>query len=146
MIQLVKSTVVQRPVAAVWEMLRDFKGHESRHPEGASQIERGRPGDTVGCVRRVQLSDGVELREQLLALSDVDTTLRYCLLETPIPLFNFTAGVRLVPVTDGDVTFWQWSCSFETLPGQEQAMAEIVAAQIYQAGVDAVRTKMESAR
>jgi hypothetical protein len=32
----------------------------------------------------------------------------YCLLETPVPLLNYVAHVRLAPVTDGDRTFWHW--------------------------------------
>jgi len=144
MIRIVRSTVVQRPVATVWALLRDFNGHAQWHPAVAeSRIERGRWADAVGCVRHFKLADGAELREQLLALSDATTTLRYGLLDTPIPLLNYVASVRLVPVTDGDVTFWQWSCSFDTVPGQEQAMTEIVGTQIYEAGFAAVRTRME---
>lgn len=145
MIRVVRSTVLPRPLAAVWDVLRDFNGHADWHPAVAeSRIERGRPSDVVGCVRRFKLADGAELREQLLALSDATTTLRYALLDTPIPLLNYVASVRLVPVTDGDATFWQWSCSFDTLPGQEEAMTQMVATQIYEAGFSAVRNRMES--
>ena len=38
-------------------------------------------------------------------------TFTYCLLDTPIPLFNYVAHVRLLPVTDGNRSFWHWESS-----------------------------------
>ena len=70
------------------------------------------------------LADGAELREQLLTLSDLEQTFSYCLLDTPIPLFNYVAHVRLMPVTDGDRTFWSWEARFTTRPGEEAQMTE----------------------
>jgi hypothetical protein len=138
--RIVKSTVVDAPVDRVWSVLRDFNGHDRWHPAVAtSAIERGAPSDKVGCVRRFRLKDGAELREQLLTLSDLEQTFSYCLLDTPVPLFNYVAHVRLMPVTDGDRTFWSWESRFTTRAGEEAAMTEMVGEQIYQAGFDAIR-------
>ena len=105
-------------------MLRDFNGHDRWHPiVRDSVIERGRPSDRVGCVRRFHLQDGSELREQLLTLSDADMAFSYCLLDTPMPLLNYVAHVRLVPVTDGDRTFWHWESRFDTPAGREAELA-----------------------
>jgi hypothetical protein len=49
------------------------------------------------------------------------------------------AHVRLMPVTDGDRTFWEWESRFTTRAGEEAAMTEMVGEQIYQAGFDAIR-------
>ena len=90
----------------------------SWHPIVAkSTIERGYPSDKIGCVRRFTMQDGAELREQLLALSDLEMTFSYCLLDTPIPLFNYVAHVRLLPVTDGNRSFWHWEGRFTTPAG-----------------------------
>jgi hypothetical protein len=140
MVKLVMSTIIEAPVEQVWAVLRDFNGHDQWHPAVAdSTIERAWQPDRVSCVRRFHLKDGAELREQLLTLSDLDMSFSYCLLDTPIPLFNYVAHVRLLPVTDGDHTFWQWECGFTTLPGEEQAMKTMVEETIYQAGFDAIR-------
>ena len=90
-------------------------------------------------MRRFKLKDGSELREQLLALSDLEQTFSYCLLDTPIPMFNYVAHVRLLPVTDGDRTFWHWESRFTTRPTEAAAITEMVSEQIYQAGFDAIR-------
>ncbi len=131
------------PVEAVWDVLRDFNGHDRWHPAVASsQIERNNPSDLVGCVRRFKLEDGSQLREQLLTLSDLEQSFSYCLLDTPVPLFNYVAHVRLAPVTDGDRTFWEWESRFDTPKGREDELREVVSENIYQAGFDAIRAHM----
>jgi hypothetical protein len=146
MVRVVRSTIIDAPVDRVWAVLRDFNGHDRWHPAvRESAIERGAPADKVGCVRRFRLEDGAELRERLLTLSDLEQTYSYCLLETPVPLFNYVAHVRLMPVTDGDQTFWSWRSTFNTRPGEEAAMAALVGEQIYQAGFDAIREHLAAA-
>ena len=138
--KVVRSTILDAPVERVWATLRDFNGHDRWHPPVAeSAIERGAPSDRVGCVRRFRLRDGSELREQLLTLSDLEQTYSYCLLDTPIPLFNYVAHVRLMPVTDGNRTFWAWESRFDTRPGEEAEMARMVGEDIYQTGFEAIR-------
>ena len=140
MVKVVKSTIMDAPVEAVWEVLRDFNGHDRWHPAVAeSHIERGRPSDMVGCVRRFRLADGSELREQLLTMSDIDMAFSYCLLDTPVPLLNYVAHVRLLPVTDGDRTFWQWESRFDTPTGREEELGRMVGENIYEAGFEAIR-------
>ncbi len=143
MVRVVKSTVLEAPIEAVWEILRDFNGHDRWHPQVAdSQIERGWTADRIGCVRRFHLADRSELREQLLTLSDADMAFSYCLLDTPVPLLNYVAHVRLAPVTDGDWTFWRWEGRFDTPKGREEELSRMVAENIYQGGFDAIRAHM----
>lgn len=143
MVKVLRSTVLSAPVEAVWDVLRDFNGHDRWHPAVAtSKVERNISSDQVGCVRRFRLEDGSELREQLLSLSDIEQTFSYCLLDTPIPLFNYVAHVRLFPVTDGDQTFWEWESKFDTKSGEEDRMATLVGDGIYTAGFNAIRTHL----
>lgn len=143
MVRVIRSTVMNAPAEAVWEVIRDFNGHDQWHPAVAnSQIERGNPSDLVGCVRRFRLEDGSELREQLLTLSDIEQSFTYCLLDTPVPLFNYVAHCRLFPVTDGDLTFWEWESRFDTPKGREDELAAVVGDDIYSAGFEAIRAHL----
>lgn len=143
MVKVVKSTVLPAPVETVWEVLRDFNGHDRWHPiVRDSVIEKGWPSDRLGCVRRFHLQDGSELREMLLTLSDADMAFSYCLLDTPVPLLNYVAHVRLAPVTDGDMTFWHWESRFDTPAGRETELRQMVAENVYQGGFDAIRAHM----
>jgi uncharacterized protein YndB with AHSA1/START domain len=144
MVKVVKSTVLDAPVEAVWEILRDFNGHDRWHPIVTdSMVEKGQTSDRIGCVRRFHLADGSELREQLLTLSDAEMAFSYCLLDTPVPLLNYVAHVRLVPVTDGDRTFWHWESRFDTPAGREVELKAMVAESVYQGGFDAIRALVE---
>ena len=140
MLKVVRSTILDAPVDRVWALIRDFNGHDRWHPAvRRSTIERSQPSDRVGCVRRFVLADGSELREQLLTLSDLEQAYSYCLLDTPIPLFNYVAHVRLMPVTDGDRCFWSWEGRFTTRQGEEARMVRLVGDEVYGAGFDAIR-------
>jgi hypothetical protein len=140
MVKVLRSTILDAPVDDVWAVIRDFNGHDRWHPAVRdSAVERNRASDEVGCVRRFHLVDGSELREQLLTLSDMEMTFSYCLLDTPVPLFNYVAHTRLLPVTDGNRTFWQWDSTFDTRAGEEKEMARMVGDDIYGAGFEAIR-------
>jgi hypothetical protein len=138
--KIVRSTIIDAPADEVWSMVRDFDGFNRWLPPVAeSQIERGHASDKIGCVRKLRLKDGSELREQLLTLSDLEQSMSYCLLETPIPLFNYVAHIRLLPVTDGNRTFWHWESRFTARPGETTRMSQLVGDEIYQAGFDQLR-------
>lgn len=145
MAKVVRSTVLDWPLDVVWEILRDFNGHDRWHPAVAeSEIERGHGADVIGCIRRFRLEDGSLLRERLLSLSDIDTAYSYCLLDTPIPLFNYVSHVRLLPVTDGDRTYWHWEGSFDTRPEEAGSLSALVGDSIYQAGFTAIRAHLSA--
>ena len=146
MVKVDKSTVIDAPIERVWAVLRDFNGHESWHPAVAeSRIENQNPADKIGAVRNFRLEDGGVLREQLLALSDREHSFSYCLLDPPIPLFNYVAHVALKPVTDGNRTFWQWRSSFTTPEGREEELQRVVGEDIYMQGFAAIRNTVAKA-
>ncbi len=141
--KVVRSTILDVPVEQAWDVLRDFNGFDRWHPTiTESAMERGAPADRIGAVRKVRLADGAELREQLLTLSDLEMTFSYCLLDTPIALFNYVAHVRLIPVTDVNGTFWHWEGQYTARPGEETAMHDLIADGIFQTGFDAIRDYM----
>ncbi len=145
MVKVVRSTVLDVPVDQVWNVLRDFNGHDQWHPAVLhSTIERSEQSDRVGCVRRFKLQDGAELREKLLTLSDLEQCYSYCLLETPIPLLNYVSHVNLYPVTDGNGTFWQWQGNFTTPAGREEELGTMAGEDIYQAGFEAIRNLVQT--
>ena len=133
--KVVRSAVIDAPIARVWQVLRDFNSHDQWHDVvDASRIEQGEPSSRVGCVRNFTLKDGNHIREQLIGLSDSEYKSIYTILDATVPLRRYVATVTLKPVTDGDRTFWHWESSFETPPGQERELATMVAEGVYEAG------------
>lgn len=133
--KVVRSTVIDAPIARVWAVLRDFNSHDQWHDVvDQSRIEGGESSAQVGCVRNFSLKDGNRIREQLLALSDTEYKSTYTIVDATVPLMRYVATVTLKPVTDGDRTFWHWESSFETPVGQERELTEMVARDVYEAG------------
>ena len=134
------SSVIPAPVNAVWDRVRDFNALPVWHPGIAeSHIENGEPADRVGCVRSFKLASGEGLREQLLGLSDFDLFCTYSILESPMPLENYVATLRLTPITDGDRTFIEWSAEFDCAPDAESDLVEGIGTNVFQGGFDALK-------
>jgi len=134
------SSVIAAPAAKVWARVRDFNGLPNWHPAIAeSRIEGGEPSDKVGCIRAFSLRNGDRLREQLLGLSDYDMFCTYSILDSPMPLTNYVATLRLTPVTDGDRTFIEWSADFDCAPEREAELVAGVGGNVFQGGFDALK-------
>ena len=134
------SSVVDAPAQRVWERVRDFNGLPRWHPRIAeSHIEEGEPADRVGCIRNFRLQNGDQIREQLLALSDYDLVCTYSILDSPMPLDDYVATLRLTPVSDGDRCFVEWSAEFACEPEVEQDLVNGISRDVFQTGFDALK-------
>jgi hypothetical protein len=134
------SSVINAPAAKVWERVRDFNGLPRWHPAiRESRIENGEPSDKVGCVRDFYLQNGDRLREQLLGLSDYDMFCTYSILESPMPLQNYIATLRLTPITDGDRTFAEWTAEFDCAPEAAEDLVSGIGGNVFQGGFESLK-------
>jgi hypothetical protein len=137
------SSVIEAPVARVWERVRDFNGLPRWHPRiRDSRIENGEPADRVGCVRDFHLQNGDRIRERLLGLSDFDYFCTYSILESPMALTDYIATLRLTPITDGDRTFAEWSAEFDCAPEAAEELVGDIGTDVFQAGFNALKRQM----
>lgn len=137
------SSVIDAPAAKVWERIRDFNGMPRWHPRiRDSRIENGEPADRVGCVRDFHLQNGDRIRERLLGLSDYDMFQTYAILESPMPLTDYVATLRLTPVTDGARTFAEWTAEFECAREVAEDLVSGIGGNVFQAGFDALKRQM----
>ncbi len=134
------SSVIAASAPKVWARVRDFNGLPSWHPRiRHSRIENGEPSDKVGCVRDFHLQNDDRIRERLLGLSDYDMFQTYSILESPMPLSDYVATLRLTPITDGDRTFIEWTAEFSCAPENEQDLVSGIGSNVFQAGFDALK-------
>ncbi len=134
------SSVITASAEKVWERVRDFNGLPKWHPRVRdSRIEDALPADKVGCVRNFHLQNGDGLREQLLGLSDYDMFCTYSILESPMPLSDYIATLRLTPVTDGPRCFVEWSAEFSCDPSDEDGLVNGIGMDVFQGGFDALK-------
>jgi hypothetical protein len=140
MARVYTSSVINASAARVWARVRDFNGLSNWHPAIAeSRIENGEPADKVGCIRNFSLRNGDRLREQLLGLSDFDMFCTYSILDSPMPLTNYVATLRLTPITDQDRTFIEWSADFDCAPDKEGELVSNIGGGVFQGGFDALK-------
>jgi len=135
MTRVFTSAVINAPIAQVWIKIRDFNAMPDWHPIVAdSYIENDEPSDKVGCVRNFNFKEGGNIREQLLTLSDSDYLFSYSILEAPMPVKNYVATLQLQPITDGDLTYIQWTATFDCDPQEENGLIELIGNGVFQTG------------
>jgi uncharacterized protein YndB with AHSA1/START domain len=136
------SSVIDAPADSVWNVIRDFNALSRWHPFITdSRIENSQASDKVGCIREIRVRDGSRIREQLLTLSDFDYQCTYSILESPMPLENYIATLKLTPITDGNRAFVEWSAEFDCDEAQERELAENIGQGVFQAGFDALKQR-----
>ena len=122
------TSIVNAPIAQVWDAIRDFNALPQWHPfVESSQIEEKLPSSTIGCVRNFQLAGGGgTIRERLLALSDPDRCCTYAIVEAPMPVSNYVATFRLIKITTTNQTLGEWQASFDVPPEEEEETVKLV--------------------
>lgn len=134
------STVIRSKIERVWEEIRDFGQLAAWHPLISDcEIENAEPADRVGCIRRFHLEDGSLFRERLVSLNDFKKTFSYEIVESPLPITNYVATVKLAPITEELWTFVTWSSSFNCPPESESELAILVENGVYKSGLDAIK-------
>ncbi len=136
------SSVIGAPAADVWRLVRNFNGLPEWTPFAAeSRIEQNMPADQVGCIRNFRLKDGGRIRERLLALSDYDMSCTYAILESPMGVENYVATLRLIPITDGNTTFAEWTAEFEAEPAREDELVRTIGQGVFQAAFNSLKAR-----
>jgi Polyketide cyclase / dehydrase and lipid transport len=140
MAKVYASSVIPAPASAVWAVVRNFNGL----PDWTgfvveSRIEQNFSPDRVGCIRNFRLKDGGRIRERMLALSDYDMSCTYSILESPMGVENYVATLRLIPVTDGDQTFAEWTAEFDAAPDREDKLVEDIGHNVFAAALASLK-------
>ncbi|MBS1063660.1 SRPBCC family protein [Gluconobacter wancherniae] len=137
MIHVMASSVIPASVPSVWELVRDFGALGCWLPGVQScVIEGNEPGERVGAIRRVEMGDVGLIREQLLALSDLDHTVTFSIVESALPIRNYRSTISLLPITKGDHTFIQWRGQFEAPVEHAASMEYRMPKDVYQPAFD----------
>jgi hypothetical protein len=121
------SSVVQAPAEQVWAMIRRFDAAADWLPfVKSSPIEDGGDPARVGCVRVVTQTDGEVFREVLVSLSEGERSYSYTFVGSPVPVRDHLTTLRVLPITDGDQSYVEWSSRFEIDPEHEAQLVELM--------------------
>jgi hypothetical protein len=144
MARVLVSSVIDAPADQVWARIGDFNGTPAWLPFVAgSEIKNGLSANTVGCIREITQKDGLKFQEVLVSLSHVDRSCSYTFVGSPIPVKSHRTTIRLLPVTDGNRTYFEWSSQFDTDPDSEARLVPLME-QNFLAGARELRTQLET--
>jgi Polyketide cyclase / dehydrase and lipid transport len=121
------SSIVDAPAERVWALIRRFDAVVDWLPfVKSSSIEDGGDPTRVGCVRVLTQTDGEVFREVLVALSDAERSYSYTFVSSPVPVRNHQTTLRVLPITDGERCYVEWSSRFEIDPEYEAQLVDLM--------------------
>ncbi len=123
------STHIDVPADRVWELIGQFKALADWHPAvEKSDLEQG------GKMRRLSLVGGGTIVERLERIDDESFMYRYAIVDSPLPVANYVAELRVVKDESGKGCRVEWSSEFEPA-GASASEAEKAIRGIYEAGL-----------
>ncbi len=124
------ATSLPVPAQTVWATIGNFNALADWHP-GIARSEQTTAEDGA-TVRRLTLSGGGTIIERLERKSDTERVYTYSILESPLPVANYTSSLA-VREEGGNRCTVEWSSEFEP-SGAPQSQAEQVIRGIYETG------------
>ncbi len=113
----------------VWKLIGGFNALPDWHPAiEKSELEE------EGSMRRLSLAGGGTVVEKLERLDDSERVYSYSIIDSPLPVSNYTATICVKEDSEGKTTV-EWSSEFEAKGAAENEAIDVIAG-IYQAGFD----------
>lgn len=123
-------TELDVPIQQVWDLIGSFNALPDWHPAvERSTLENG------GQVRKLRLAGGGTIIERLERIDDNEHLYTYSIIDSPLPVSEYTATIRVHQDDESDKTVVEWSSSF-TPSGAPENEAVKVIENIYQSGFD----------
>ncbi|MGL4276878.1 MAG: SRPBCC family protein [Morganella morganii] len=112
----------------IWQTLKAFGQIAKWHPEIiGSRMEGHQPDGLPGSTRHLILKDGAILRETLLSMDDRQRQLSYGFAVSPLPVDNYVAGLKVIPLSGVPRAVIQWSATFDTRdPDPQGNMVKVI--------------------
>lgn len=134
MLSVSESIELPAPADAVWQTLGDFAGAPG-YLAVVERCERAHHGSSTERV--LHLKGGGSVRERRVLSCDEDRSLRYTIVESPLPVANYVSTVRVDPLDDRRCLV-TWAATFESR-GSSGDAARAAIAGIYRMGFDGLR-------
>ncbi len=135
-LQVETSASFDAPPARVWQLLGDFTGLASWHPAVAETTLQGGRNNVPGAVRVITVKDGGRIVEELLSYQAARRSLRYRIVESPLPVADYVSTLRVLPKGTGSRVVWSSRFQRAEQAEMDDAAVKKLIAGIYQAGFE----------
>lgn len=123
-------TQIPVSVEKMWELIGGFNAVPDWHPAiEKSELEQG------GKIRRLSLAGGGTIVEQLERVDENEHVYRYSIVESPLPVADYVAEIRVRPDEEGKGCTVEWSSEFNPKDASATDAMQVIQG-IYQAGFD----------
>ncbi|MEM7561660.1 MAG: SRPBCC family protein [Pseudomonadota bacterium] len=141
--KVMRSVIIDAPIETVWSAIRQFDAVVNWNPGvSAATLESGNSTE-VGAIRLLDIVDGSQFRETLLAHSDRAHFYTYDIVDSPLDCQNYIATHGLIEITDGNRTLSYWRGEFDCTPENRAELEQIVGQQIYHEAQVALNTYLQ---
>lgn len=124
------STELNAPAEQLWQLIGSFNGLPDWHPAvEKSELE------AEGSVRKLSLVGGGTIVERLENVNDNERIYSYSIVDSPLPVANYVATIRVREDEDGSRSVVEWSSEFNP-SGTSEADAIKAIQGVYEAGFD----------
>jgi Polyketide cyclase / dehydrase and lipid transport len=135
-IDLSESVDVPASPAEAWTAILDFCSIKDWHPVIADCEQFDQDGKTM---RRLTTGDGGELLEELKEMNDVERSMTYAIIESPLPIADYVSTISVDEAGDGATI--TWSSTFNAADVTDAEALEVMTG-IYRAGLDQLKTNL----
>lgn len=126
------STELDVTADKVWELIGGFNTLPDWHPAvEKSELEN------EGTMRKLSLAGGGEIIERLEKRDDNERIYSYSIINSPLPVANYTATIRVKDEGPGKCSV-EWVSDFEAAGATENEAIDVITG-IYQAGFDQLK-------
>lgn len=134
-LEVSKTADVAAPPAKVWQTIGDFCGIGQWHPA----VEKCALSDKGGKkIRTLSLKGGGTIVEEQESRDDKAMAYTYMILESPLPISDYTSTIAVMPAGSGSKVSWKGTFKAKGAP---DAKAEEVIGGIYDAGLKGISDK-----
>ena len=121
----------------VWDLIGGFNTLPDWHPA----VEKSELNEE-GSMRKLSLAGGGEIIEKLEKIDDNERVYTYSIVNSPLPVANYTASIRVKDNGEGN-SIVEWSSEFNADGAPENDAIQAIQG-IYQAGFDHLKKIFES--
>ncbi len=136
-IDLSESVDVAASPADAWAAIADFCSIEDWHPVIAECEQFEQDGKTM---RTLTTADGGEFLEELKAFDDAGKSMTYAIIESPLPIADYTSTMTVAEAGDGATI--TWSSTFNAAGVADEEALELMTG-IYRAGLDELMADLD---
>lgn len=129
------TTELNVPANEVWKVIGGFNAVPDWHP---AVEDSHTEGEGEGSVRRLSLVGGGIVVERPESVDDEERVYSYSIVDSPLPVSDYKATIRVRDKGDGTATVVEWSSEFDPSGASESEASQVIQG-IYNAGLGSLK-------